>query len=70
MESKELYLVLTYVVSYLFLSIYINNNEIFLYAAVLAFILYTFQKSIKLCGVMLVIFICYIIKKKGELVKG
>jgi hypothetical protein len=70
MESKELYLVLTYVVSYLFLSIYINNNEIFLYAAVLAFILYTFQKSIKLCGVMLVIFICYIIKRKGELVKG
>ena len=70
MESKELYLVLAYVVSYIFLSIYINNNEVFLYAAVLAFILYTFQKSIRLCGVMLVVLICYIIKRKGELVKG
>ena len=70
MESKELYLVLAYVVSYVFLSIYINNYEVFLYAAVLAFILYTFQNSIQLCGVMLIVLICYIIKRKGELVKG
>lgn len=63
----EVYLLMAFIVSYLFLAIYMNSDYIYLYASILALILYTFQKSIPLCGLMVVVLVCYIIKERSML---
>jgi hypothetical protein len=63
----EIYLILAFIVSYLFLAIYMDDNYIYLYASFLALILYTFQKSIPLCGLMVVVLVYYVIKQRSML---
>jgi hypothetical protein len=63
----DVYLMFSFIVSYLFLAIYFNTDYIYLYASILALILYTFQKSIPLCGLMLVLLVYYIIKERSKL---
>jgi hypothetical protein len=63
----EVYLMMAFIVSYLFLAINMNNDYIYLYASILALILYTFKESIPLCGLMVVVLVCYIIKQRSML---
>ena len=63
----DVYLMFSFIVSYLFLAIYFNTDYIYLYASILALILYTFQKSIPLCGLILVLLVYYIIKERSKL---
>jgi hypothetical protein len=63
----EIYLIFSFIVSYLFCTIYFNTDYIYLYASILALILYTFQQSIPLCGLMLVLLVFYIIKERSKL---
>jgi len=63
----DVYLILAFIVSYLFLAIYMDDNYIYLYASILASILYVFQKSIPLCGLMVVVLVCYIVKERSML---
>jgi len=58
---------MAFIVSYLFLATYMNSKYIYLYASILALILYTFQKSIPLCGLMVVFLIYYIMKERKKL---
>ena len=71
-NNNLLYLFFSIVLAYLFVNIYftnsndvltVNNNEIFLYSALVAFLIFSYQKSIRLCGIMLIIVIYYIYKK-------
>ena len=69
-KDKSIYIFFAFVLSYTFYNIYflneteiIYNGKIFLYAAVTSLILYTYKKSIRLCGVVLIVIIFYIIKK-------
>jgi hypothetical protein len=69
-QDNTIYMFFAFVLSYMFYNIYffndteiIYNGKIFLYAAVTSLIMYTYQKSIRLCGVVLIVIIFYIIKK-------
>ena len=69
-QNNFVYLFFAFILSYMFYNIYflsdtdiIYNGNIFLYAAVTSLVLYTYQESIRLCGVILMIIIFYIIKK-------
>lgn len=71
-NNNLLYLFFSIVLGYLFVNIYftnsndvliVDNNEIFLYSALVAFLIFSYQKSIRLCGIMLIIIIYYIYKK-------
>jgi len=63
----DVYFILAFIISYLFLAIYLNTDYIYLHASILALILYFFQKSIPLCGLMVVILVCYVIKERSML---
>lgn len=69
-QDKSIYIFFAFVLSYTFYNIYflneteiIYNGRVFLYAAVTSLILFTYKKSIKLCGILLIVIIFYIIKK-------
>jgi len=69
-QDKSIYIFFAFVLSYTFYNInflneteIIYNGRIFLYAAITSLILFAYQKSIRLCGVVLIIIIFYIIKK-------
>jgi len=69
-KDNSIYIFFAFVLSYMFYNIYflneteiIYNGRIFLYAAITSLILFAYQKSIRLCGVVLIIIIFYIIKK-------
>jgi len=69
-QDKSIYIFFAFVLSYMFYNIYflneteiIYNGRIFLYAAVTSLILFTYQQSIRLCGIVLIVIIFYIIKK-------
>jgi hypothetical protein len=68
MDNNNLvYLFFSFVLGYLFINIYfegkqIDNTHIFLYSSVIAFLIFTYQKSIRICGIILLITIYYILK--------
>ena len=69
-QDKSIYIFFAFVLSYTFYNIYflneteiIYNGRVFLYAAITSLILFAYQKSIRLCGVVLIVIIFYIIKK-------
>ena len=68
--DKSIYIFFAFILSYAFYNIYflneyeiIYNGKILLYAAITALILFAYQKSIRLCGLVLIIIIFYIIRK-------
>ena len=71
-NANLLYLFFSIILAYLFVTIYftnsndvliVDNNEIFLYSALVAFLIFSYQKSIRLCGLILIIIGYYIYKK-------
>jgi len=75
-QEKEkidyVYILLLFFLSIMFLAIlFSKNNEdellydskIYLIASIMSFILYTYHKSFRLCGYLLIILFMYIIKK-------
>jgi hypothetical protein len=71
--NKEMYLFFAFILSYMFFNLYfsdgrntdlIYDGNIFLYASIVSFLLYTYQESFRLCGITLILIIYYILKKK------
>jgi hypothetical protein len=69
-QDKGIYIFFAFILSYMFYNIFflnetkiLYNGRVFLYAAITSLILFAYQKSIRLCGVVLIIIIFYIIKK-------
>jgi hypothetical protein len=72
-QNKEMYLFFAFILSYMFFNLYFSDDRntdlildgnIFLYASIASFLLYTYQESFRLCGIILIVIIFYILKKK------
>lgn len=66
-NNNVVYLFFSFVLGYLFINIYfegeqIDNTRIFLYSSIIAFLIFIYQKSIRICGIILLITIYYILK--------
>jgi hypothetical protein len=67
------YLIISFILCYIFFNIYFSdginmeimyNGNIFLWASLVSLIMFFYQESFKLCGLILLVIILFLLKKK------